>query len=107
MDTLTRAEEDLEKQRRGFAREELEERVIKLQSVRLNWFGPTSNSRQEVEERKRAEEELSLQKTYFQHLFDNSPEASVILALGMMKTGLLQTLTRSSSNLFHYSIERS
>jgi len=56
---------------------------------------------QEVEERKRAEEELGLQKTYFQHLFENSPEASVILD----KEDRIVEVNSEFEKLFEYSNE--
>jgi PAS domain S-box-containing protein len=55
----------------------------------------------DISERKRAEEELSLQKTYFQHLFDNSPEASVILD----DEDRIVDINKEFEKLFHYSIE--
>ncbi len=55
----------------------------------------------EIEERKRAEGELSLQKTYFQHLFENSPEASVILD----KEDRIVDVNTEFEKLFDYSIE--
>ena len=54
----------------------------------------------DINERKRAEEELSLQKTYFQHLFDNSPEASVILD----DEDRIVDINKEFEKLFHYSI---
>jgi two-component system cell cycle sensor histidine kinase/response regulator CckA len=55
----------------------------------------------EIEERKRAEGELSLQKTYFQHLFENSPEASVILD----KKDRIVDVNSEFEKLFHYCIK--
>ena len=55
----------------------------------------------EIEERKRAEGELSLQKTYFQHLFENSPEASVILD----KEDRIVDVNTEFEKLFDYGIE--
>ena len=55
----------------------------------------------DISERKRAEEELSLQKTYFQHLFDNSPEASVILD----KKDRIVDVNSEFEKLFEYSKE--
>jgi PAS domain S-box-containing protein len=88
-----RAEEEV-----GKLNEELEERVIERSAelVRAN-----EQLRQEIEERKRAEGELSLQKTYFQHLFDNSPEASVILD----DEDRIVDINKEFEKLFHYSIE--
>ena len=87
-----RSEEALRK-----AHHELEQRVAERTSelVRAN-----EHLRQEIEERKRAEEELSLQKTYFQHLFDNSPEASVILD----DEDRVVDINKEFENLFHYSM---
>ena len=87
-----RSEEALRK-----AHHELEQEVAERTSelVRAN-----EHLRQEIEERKRAEEELSLQKTYFQHLFDNSPEASVILD----DEDRVVDINKEFENLFHYSM---
>ena len=55
----------------------------------------------EIEEGKGAEQELSLQKTYFEHLFQNSPEASAILD----KEDRIVDVNKEFEMLFHYSIE--
>jgi len=88
-----RAEEEIQR-----LNQELEERVIERSAELLR---ANEQLRQEVEERKRAEEELSLQKTYFQHLFDNSPEASVILD----DKDRIVDINKEFEKLFHYSIE--
>ncbi len=80
------------------AHDELEQRVAEHTSelVRAN-----EQLTQEVEERKRAEEELGLQKTYFQRLFENSPEASVILD----KEDRIVDVNSEFEKLFEYSNE--
>jgi len=87
------AEEALRK-----AHDELEKSVAERTSelVRAN-----EQLKLEIEERKRAEGELSLQKTYFQHLFENSPEASVILD----KEDRIVDVNTEFEKLFDYSIE--
>jgi PAS domain S-box-containing protein len=80
------------------AHHELEQRVEERTSELLR---ANELLRQEIEERKRAEEELSLQKTYFQHLFDNSPEASVILD----DEDRIVDINKEFEKLFHYSID--
>jgi len=80
------------------AHHELEQRVKERTSELLR---ANELLRQEIEERKRAEEELSLQKTYFQHLFDNSPEASVILD----DEDRIVDINKEFEKLFHYSID--
>jgi PAS domain S-box-containing protein len=87
------AEEALRK-----AHDELERSVAERTSelVRAN-----EQLKLEIEERKRAEGELSLQKTYFQHLFENSPEASVILD----KEDMIVDVNSEFEKLFDYSIE--
>jgi PAS domain S-box-containing protein len=88
-----RAEEALRQ-----AHDELEQRVAERTSelVKAN-----EQLTQEIEERKRAQEELNLQKTYFQHLFENSPEASVILD----KEDRIVDVNTEFEQLFQYSID--
>ena len=80
------------------AHDELEQRVAERTSELLQ---ANEQMTQEVEERKRAEEELGLQKTYFQHLFENSPEASVILD----KMDRIVDVNSEFEKLFEYSNE--
>ena len=87
------AEESLRKTHYELERS-IEERTSEL--VRAN-----EQLKLEIEERKRAEGELSLQKTYFQHLFENSPEASVILD----KEDRVVDVNSEFERLFDYSIE--
>ncbi|UCG13056.1 MAG: PAS domain S-box protein [Deltaproteobacteria bacterium] len=54
----------------------------------------------DISERKSAEKELNLQKTYFQHLFENSPEASAILD----NEDRIVDANKEFEQLFQYSI---
>ncbi len=55
----------------------------------------------DITERKRAEEEILLQKSYFQQLFENSPEAIVILD----NADKVVNINKGFEKMFHYTIE--
>lgn len=55
----------------------------------------------DITERKRSEEELILQKSYFQQLFENSPEGIVILD----NTDKIVNVNRGFEKMFQYSID--
>jgi PAS domain S-box-containing protein len=80
------------------AHDELELRVAERTSELVQ---TNVQLKEEIEERMRAEEELNLQKTYFQHLFENSPEASVILD----NEDRVVDVNNEFEKLFHYSID--
>lgn len=55
----------------------------------------------DITERKRAEEEILLQKSYFQQLFENSPEAIVILD----NTDCVVNINKGFEKMFQYALE--
>jgi PAS domain S-box-containing protein len=71
-----------------------------LRDASGNWVGHITIIR-DIIERKRMEEELKLQRAYFQQLFDNSPDAIVLLD----NTGQVVQVNRGFETLFGYRAE--
>jgi PAS domain S-box-containing protein len=68
--------------------------LIGLSVLLLYW-----RANEHIIQRKNAEEALNRQKTYFEHLFENSPEASVILD----KEARIVSINRQFERLFEYT----